>query len=81
LEVGIPTQVKVKRRMGEPSLISHVEAMHHALAVSKETYLKYVQKNMPRIYGDMENLLDSKGEEAVLRSLRVIESGHKVYPP
>ncbi|MGY5860307.1 MAG: hypothetical protein RTU63_13135 [Candidatus Thorarchaeota archaeon] len=81
LEMGMPSRIKVKRRIGEPTLIDHVESMHHTLATSKDAFLKYVRKHLPRVYEDMEKLLKSKGEEVVLRSLRVIESGQRVYPP
>ena len=81
LEMGMPSRIKVKRRIGEPTLIDHVEAMHHALADSKEDFLKYVRKHLPRVYEDMEKLLNSRGEEVLLRSLRVIESGQRTYPP
>ena len=81
LELGMPSRIKIKRRIGEPTLIDHVESMHHALATSKGDFLKYVRKNLPRVYEDMEKLLDSSGEEVVLRSLRVIESGQRIYPP
>ncbi|TFG95929.1 hypothetical protein E4H12_12215 [Candidatus Thorarchaeota archaeon] len=81
LEIGMPSRIKIKRRIGEPTLIDHVEAMHHALADSREDFLKYVRKNLPRVYEDIEKILDSKGEEVVLRSLRVIESGQRIYPP
>ena len=81
LQMGMPSRIKVKRRIGEPTLIDHVEAMHHALADSKDDFLKYVRKNLPRVYEDMEKLLNSNGEEVVLRSLRVIESGQRTYPP
>ncbi|MHA1636138.1 MAG: hypothetical protein ACTSUZ_16425, partial [Candidatus Thorarchaeota archaeon] len=81
LEMGMPSRIKIKRRIGEPTLIDHVESMHHALAVSKEEFLKYVRKHLPRVYEDIEKLLDSKGEEVLLRSLRVIESGQRTYPP
>jgi len=81
LELGMPSRIKIKRRIGEPTLIDHVEAMHHALATSKGDFLKYVRKHLPRVYEDMEKMLDSSGEEVVLRSLRVIESGQRIYPP
>ncbi|TFG28176.1 hypothetical protein EU528_11655 [Candidatus Thorarchaeota archaeon] len=81
LEMGMPSRIKVRRRIGEPTLIDHVEAMHHALADSKESFLKYIRKNLPRIYEDMEKLVNSRGEEVLLRSLRVIESGQRIYPP
>ncbi|MGY5878765.1 MAG: hypothetical protein RTV31_00885 [Candidatus Thorarchaeota archaeon] len=81
LEMGMPSRIKVKRRIGEPTLIDHVEAMHHALADSKDDFLKYVRKHLPRVYEQMEKLVNSRGEEVVLRSLRVIESGQRTYPP
>ena len=81
LEMGMPSRIKVKRRIGEPTLINHIEAMHHALADSREDFLKYVRKNLPRVYEKIEKMLNSKGEEVVLRSLRVIESGQRTYPP
>jgi len=81
LQMGMPSRIKIKRRIGEPTLIDHVEAMHHALADSKEDFLKYVRKNLPRVYEDIEKLLNSSGEEVLLRSLRVIESGQRTYPP
>lgn len=68
-------------RRGTPSMIDHVEAMHHALSESREDFLDYIKKNMPRIQRTMGKLLDDKGEEIVLLSLRLIESGHQVYPP
>lgn len=81
LEMGMPSRVKIKRRIGEPTLIEHIEAMHHALADSRENFLEYVHKHLPRVFEDMKKLLNSKGEEVVLRSLRVIESGQRIYPP
>jgi hypothetical protein len=81
LELAMPSRIKVKRRIGEPTLIDHVEAMHHALADSREEFLKYVRKHLPRVYKDLEKMLVSKGEEVLLLSLRVIESGQRIYPP
>jgi hypothetical protein len=69
------------KRIGEPSLISHVEAMHKALAESKDAFLTYVRSNIPSVYKNIERMLDSKGEEVLLLSLRVIESGYRAYPP
>ena len=81
LETSMPSRVRVKRKIGEPTLIDHVEAMHHALVDSREDFLQYVQNNLPRIYDDLEKLLKSKGEEVLLLSLRVVESGQRTYPP
>jgi len=81
LEISMPSRIKVKRQIGEPTLLDHVEAMRHALAKSREEFLEYVKKNLPRVHEDLEKLLKKKGEEVVLRSLRVIESGQRTYPP
>lgn len=81
LEKGISKKYQRKKKIGEPSLLDHVEAMHKALSVSKEDFLEYIRRNVPSIYRDMERYLSSKGEEAMLLSLRVIESGHRAYPP
>ncbi|TFF96747.1 hypothetical protein EU546_00755 [Candidatus Thorarchaeota archaeon] len=69
------------KRVGTPSMIDHIEGMRHALAESREGFLEYVRKNLPRLYTQMGKLLDDNGEEMLLLSLRVIESGHRTYPP
>jgi hypothetical protein len=81
LEKGISAKYQKKKRIGEPTLLDHVEAMHRALSSSKDEFLKYIKNNLSLVYRDMQRYLDSKGEEAVLLSLRVIESGHRAYPP
>jgi len=81
LDMGMPSRIRVKPQIGEPTLIDHVEAMRHSLAKSREDFLKYVKKNLPRVHEDLEKLLKQKGEEVLLRSLRVIESGQRTYPP
>lgn len=81
LEISMPSRIKVKRKIGEPTLIDHVESLHHALVESRESFLKYIRKNLPRVYDEMEKVLNAKGEEVILRSLRVIESGQRTYPP
>ncbi len=81
LEISMPSRVKVKRKIGEPTLIDHVESLHHALVESRESFLNYIRKNLPRVYDEMEKILNTKGDEVVLRSLRVIESGQRTYPP
>ena len=77
----MPSRIKVKRKIGEPTLIEHVELLHHALVESRESFLNYVRKHLPRVYDEMEKVLNAKGEEVILRSLRVIESGQRTYPP
>lgn len=81
LERGLAERHTTRRRIGEPTLINHVESMQRALAESKEVFLKYVRDHIPTVYRDMERYLNSKGEEVLLLSLRVIESGHRAYPP
>jgi len=81
LEISIPSRIRVKRKIGEPTLIDHVESLHHALVESRESFLNYIRKNIPRVYDEMEKILNAKGEEVILRSLRVIESGQRTYPP
>jgi hypothetical protein len=81
LEKGMLERQPKKKRIGEPTLIDHIEAMHRALADSKDGFLIYVQSHFPKAYKDLERMLDTKGEEALLLSLRVIESGYRAYPP
>ncbi len=70
-----------KKAPWEASLIDHVEGMHRALIESKDEYLRYLKKNIPRAYEPMKKMLNSNGEEMLLLSLRMIESGQRVYPP
>ncbi len=81
LEISIPSRVKVKRKIGEPTLIDHIESLHHALVESRESFLNYIRKNLPRVYDEMKKILNANGDEVILRSLRVIESGQRIYPP
>ncbi len=81
LEKGMSDRPPRKRRIGDLTLIDHVEAMHRALADSKDDFLIYIRSHFPKVYKDMERILNSKGEEALLLSLRVIESGYRAYPP
>ncbi|MFW9812576.1 MAG: hypothetical protein ACFFF9_08965 [Candidatus Thorarchaeota archaeon] len=72
--------LKKQKKPWERSLIDHIERMHKALTESKDEFLKYVKKNLPPAYEPMNKLLNSKGEEMFLLSLRVIESGQRAYP-
>ncbi|RLI55828.1 MAG: hypothetical protein DRO87_08635 [Candidatus Thorarchaeota archaeon] len=73
---------KKRTKIRETTLLDHIEAMHHSLASSPDEFLKYVKKNLPYpIYHEMKRLLDDRGEEMLLLSLRLIESGHRMYPP
>ncbi|MFW9976173.1 MAG: hypothetical protein ACFFDQ_12955 [Candidatus Thorarchaeota archaeon] len=80
LQQVIP-RAKVQKAPWEPSLIDHVEGMHRALIESKDEYLQYLKKNIPRAYEPMKKMLNSNGEEMILLSLRMIESGQRLYPP
>jgi len=80
LEKGIPKQPSTSKRRGL-TIIDYVEGMRQSLAESREDFLKYVRKNIPLVYEDMEAFVSSKGEEVVLLSLRIIESGSQAYPP
>jgi hypothetical protein len=80
LEQVLPSIVK-QQKPWESSMIDHIEGMHKALTESKKEFLKYIKKNIPPAYESMKKLLDSKGEEMFLLSLRVIESGQRAYPP
>jgi hypothetical protein len=70
-----------KKRFGDPTLIDYIEGMHRTLAESKEDFLTYVRLHIPSVYRNIERMLESKGEEVLLLSLRVIESGCRDYPP
>jgi hypothetical protein len=74
-------RLKKKKKPWEASLIDHIDGMHKALTESKEEFLKYVKKKLPPAYEPIIKLLNSKGEEMFLLSLRVIESGQRAYPP
>jgi len=80
LEQVMP-KTKANRKPWEPTLIDHIEGMHKALIDSKEEFLRYLKKNIPSAHESMKRLLNSKGEEILLLSLRVIESGQRAYPP
>jgi hypothetical protein len=74
-------KLKKEKKPWEATLIDHIDRMHKALSESKEEFLKYIKKNLPPAYEPISRLLDSKGEEIFLLSLRVIESGQRAYPP
>ena len=80
LEQVMPGTRKQKKPW-ESSLLEHVEGMHKALIESKEEFLNYIKKNIPPAYQPLQKLLNTNGEEMLLLSLRVIESGQRAYPP
>jgi hypothetical protein len=79
LEMGMPSRINIKPRIGEPTILDHVEAMHHSLVDSEHDFLIYVRKHFPRVYEDIEKLLKAKGQEVLLRSLRVLETEQRMY--
>lgn len=72
---------KATRKPWEPTLIRHVERMHRSLSESKVEFLQYLRKNIPGAVEPMQKMLKTNGEEILLLSLRVIESGQRAYPP
>ncbi len=80
LEQVMP-KTRDRKRPWEPTLIDHIEGMHRALVESKDEFLRYLKKNIPSAYDPMKKMLNSRGEEMLLLSLRVIESGQRAYPP
>ncbi|MFW9833994.1 MAG: hypothetical protein ACFFEK_08375 [Candidatus Thorarchaeota archaeon] len=80
LEQVMP-KAKLGKKPWEPTLISHVEGMHKSLMGSKDEFLQYLKKNIPSAHEPMKKILKSEGEEMLLLSLRLIESGQRTYPP
>jgi len=56
-------------------LLRHVRGMRRALADSSAEFLEYVKTNIPSMTKPMEKILDSKGEDVLLLSLRLIAAG------
>ena len=56
----------------QESLARYAEEMRKALSESQNHFIKYLSKNIPDLKNSMLDLLESKGEEVVLLSLRLI---------
>jgi hypothetical protein len=56
-------------------LLRHVRGMRRALADSSTEFLEYVKTNIPSMIRPMEKILQSKGEDVLLLSLRLIAAG------
>ena len=56
-------------------LLKHVRGMRRALADSSTEFLQYVKTNIPSMTKAMEKILNSKGEDVLLLSLRLIAAG------
>lgn len=50
--------------------------MRRALMESRQGFLDYVRSNTPSMSEPMQRILNSKGENLLLLSLRLIESGY-----
>ena len=57
------------------SMVRHAEEMRRALSESQRHFIKYLNTNIPDLKNSMLELIESKGEEVVLLSLRLIVSG------
>ncbi|MHA2372106.1 MAG: hypothetical protein ACXAEB_03755 [Candidatus Thorarchaeota archaeon] len=51
-----------------------IKGMRRALSVSRRGFLQYVINNVPNLRVPMVEILDSKGEEVLLLSLRILET-------
>lgn len=57
-------------------LVRHAAEMRKALTDSREELLNYVRSNTPSMSEPMQRILNSKGEDVLLLSLRLIETGY-----
>jgi hypothetical protein len=57
-------------------LVRHAAEMRRALTDSREELLRYVRFNTPSMSEPMQRILNSKGEDVLLLSLRLIETGY-----
>jgi hypothetical protein len=55
-------------------LRTHVKAMRTALMESRRNFLEYLRANVPSVQDEMRQILDSRGQEVLLVSLRLIET-------
>ncbi|MCF2136094.1 MAG: hypothetical protein K9W43_02545 [Candidatus Thorarchaeota archaeon] len=67
---GQPRNPRMEERMKK-----HVSEMRRALTQSRNDFLDYLKKQAPTLKKPMELILSSKGENLLLVSLRLIESG------
>ncbi|NWF96841.1 MAG: hypothetical protein HXY34_11930 [Candidatus Thorarchaeota archaeon] len=70
LFAGKPTDEASLRLM-----LKHVENMRKALTASRRELEEYLNTQAPSLKREMEHLLDAKGEDMILLSLRLIETG------
>jgi hypothetical protein len=57
-------------------LVRHAAGMRKALTESREGFLDYIRTNTPSMSEPMQRILNSKGEDVLLLSLRLIEAGY-----
>jgi hypothetical protein len=56
----------------QKSTIRHAEEMRRALSDSRRDFIRYLESNIPALKQPMKEILDNKGEEVLLLSLRLI---------
>jgi hypothetical protein len=56
------------------SMSRHAEEMRKALSESQDEFVQYLNSNIPKIKRTMLDILERKGEEVLLLSLRMIAS-------
>lgn len=67
-------KIEGREKATEDRVLQHVRRMRRALTDSKRGFLEYVRLNLPDLSKPMEKILDSKGEDILLLSLRIIEA-------
>ena len=66
-------KIEGRDKATESRVLQHVRRMRRALTDSKRGFLEYVRLNLPDLSRPMEKILDTKGEDILLLSLRIIE--------
>ncbi|MGY5876838.1 MAG: hypothetical protein RTU30_13905 [Candidatus Thorarchaeota archaeon] len=74
VERGIIAEDGMDRDRTKAALSKHAEQMRKALSDSRDDFLVYVESNLPTIKEKIEQLLETKGEDVLLLSLRIIAS-------
>ncbi|MFW9919797.1 MAG: hypothetical protein ACFFED_09375 [Candidatus Thorarchaeota archaeon] len=66
---------KIKRNM----VAIHIQNMRKALSISDESFLKYIESELPDLMIPLNRILTSKGSDYLLLSLRMVDSRLKKY--
>ena len=56
----------------QKSTVRHAEEMRRALSDSRNDFMRYLDSNIPALKQSMKQILEDKGEEVLLLSLRLI---------